>query len=42
MSKENKDSLYNPKEHTDDILVKLVEDLYYEYACGYVFYYHMI
>jgi ATP/ADP translocase len=42
LSKDTTESKFDPKIHTDELLHKIVDDLYMEYACAYVFYYNMI
>lgn len=43
LSKDDSDSVkIDPKVHTLAKLHELLEDIYLEYACGYIFYYKMI
>lgn len=42
MSKDSSDMKIDPKVHTLAKLHEILEDIYLEYACGYIFYYHMI
>ena len=42
LSKESSEQAFDPKKNTLEKLKALLEDLYLEYVCGYVFYYYSI
>eukprot|EP00349_Pseudokeronopsis_sp_Brazil_P002613 CAMPEP_0202962060 /NCGR_PEP_ID=MMETSP1396-20130829/6163_1 /ASSEMBLY_ACC=CAM_ASM_000872 /TAXON_ID= /ORGANISM="Pseudokeronopsis sp., Strain Brazil" /LENGTH=74 /DNA_ID=CAMNT_0049682375 /DNA_START=1 /DNA_END=225 /DNA_ORIENTATION=- len=42
LSKESSHSQYDPKIHTNDMLYNLLDDMFFEYACGYIYYFNMI
>lgn len=42
LSKESSEQQFDPKKHTLEKLKHLLEDLYLEYVCGYVFYHYTI
>lgn len=42
MSKDTDDQKFDPKVHTLAKLHEILDDIYLEYACAYIFYYNMI
>ena len=42
MSRDTDPTKFDPKVHTKAWLHEILEDIYLEYACGYIFYYNMI
>ena len=42
LSREGDSTKFDPNVHTKAKLHELLEDIYLEYACGYIFYYNMI